>query len=89
MYAVAFDLAGQQGALALLDGVMMLALAILALPALLRFVVPATSALTGAGAAGAMLAGATGGAVAMHIPTGAAAGAASPTGGHEQGQGGP
>ena len=49
VYAVAFDLAGQQGALALLDGVMMLALAILALPALLRFVVPATSALAGGG----------------------------------------
>ena len=47
VYAVAFDLAGQQGALALLDGVMMLVLAILALPALLRFVVPATSALAG------------------------------------------
>ena len=42
VYAVAFDLAGQPGALALLDGVMMLVLAILALPALLRFVVPAT-----------------------------------------------
>ena len=47
VYAVAFDLAGQPGALALLDGVMMLVLAILALPALLRFVVPATSALDG------------------------------------------
>ena len=52
VYAVAFDLAGQQGALALLDGVMMLVLAILALPALLRFVVPATSALAGAGGCG-------------------------------------
>ena len=52
VYAVAFDLAGQQGALALLDGVMMLVLAILALPALLRFVVPATSALAGGGRRG-------------------------------------
>jgi len=52
VYAVAFDLAGQPGALALLDGVMMLVLAILALPALLRFVVPATSALAGGGGAG-------------------------------------
>ena len=52
VYAVAFDLAGQPGALALLDGVMMLVLAILALPALLRFVVPATSALAGAGGVG-------------------------------------
>ena len=47
IYAVAFKLGGQQGALALLDGVMMLILAILALPALLRFLVPATSALGG------------------------------------------
>src|SRR5207248_9543444 len=65
VYAVAFDLAGQPGALALLDGVMMLVLAILALPALLRFVVPATSALAGAGGSGAILAGAAGGAIAM------------------------
>ena len=72
VYAVAFDLAGQQGALALLDGVMMLVLAILALPALLRFVVPATSALAGGGGAGGMLAGAAGGAIAMRMPTGAA-----------------
>ena len=72
VYAVAFDLAGQQGALALLDGVMMLVLAILVLPALLRFVVPATSALAGAGGSGAMLAGAAGGAIAMRMPTGAA-----------------
>ena len=78
VYAVAFDLAGQQGALALLDGVMMLVLAILALPALLRFVVPATSALAGAGGAGAMLAGAAGGAIAMRMPTGAAPLAAMP-----------
>ena len=72
VYAVAFDLAGQPGALALLDGVMMLVLAILALPALLRFVVPATSALAGGGGAGGMLAGAAGGAIAMRMPTGAA-----------------
>ncbi|HTZ29101.1 MAG TPA: hypothetical protein VMC83_34180 [Streptosporangiaceae bacterium] len=78
VYAVAFDLAGQQGALALLDGVMMLVLAILALPALLRFVVPATSALAGAGGAGAIVAGAAGGAIAMRMPTGAAAVAAAP-----------
>ena len=52
VYAVAFDLSGQQGALALLDGVMTLVLAILALPALLRFAVPATTALAGAGGPG-------------------------------------
>ena len=88
VYAVAFDLAGQPGALALLDGVMMLVLAILALPALLRFVVPATSALTGAGASGAMLAGAAGGAIAMRMPTGAASVAATPASAYGQGQSG-
>ena len=90
VYAVAFDLAGQPGALALLDGVMMLVLAILALPALLRFVVPATSALAGGGGAGAMLAGAAGGAIAMRMPTGAASVARRPrarTG--KAGRGGP
>ena len=90
VYAVAFDLAGQPGALALLDGVMMLLLAILALPALLRFVVPATSALAGGGGAGGMLAGAAGGALAMRMPTGAASVASTPASayGHGQGQGG-
>ena len=88
VYAVAFDLAGQQGALALLDGVMMLVLAILALPALLRFVVPATSALTGAGAAGPVLAGAAGGAIAMRMPAGAAPLAAMPPSAYGQAQGG-
>ena len=88
VYAVAFDLAGQQGALALLDGVMMLVLAILALPALLRFVVPATSALAGAGGSGAMLAGAAGGAIAMRMPAGAAAVAPAPTAGYGQSQNG-
>ena len=72
IYAVAFKLGGQQGALALLDGVMMLFLAILALPALLRFLVPATSALASGGGAGVMLAGAAG-AAAMRMPSGAAA----------------
>jgi type IV secretion system protein TrbL len=88
VYVVAFDLAGQQGALALLDGVMMLVLAILALPALLRFVVPATSALAGAGGSGAMLAGAAGGAIAMRMPTGAASVAASPASAYGQSQNG-
>ena len=86
VYAVAFDLAGQPGALALLDGVMMLVLAILALPALLRFVVPATSALAGGGGAGGMLAGAAGGAIAMRMPTGAASVASSPASAYGQGQ---
>ena len=51
---------------------MMLLLAILALPALLRFLVPATSALASGGGAGVMLAGAAG-AAAMRMPSGAAA----------------
>jgi type IV secretion system protein TrbL len=88
VYAVAFDLAGQPGALALLDGVMMLVLAILALPALLRFVVPATSALAGGGGAGGMLAGAAGGAIAMRMPTGAASVASTPASAYGQGQSG-
>jgi type IV secretion system protein TrbL len=88
VYAVAFDLAGQPGALALLDGVMMLVLAILALPALLRFVVPATSALAGGGGAGGMLAGAAGGAIAMRMPTGAASVASTPTNAYGQGRSG-
>jgi hypothetical protein len=88
VYAVAFDLAGQQGALALLDGVMMLVLAILTLPALLRFVVPATSALAGGGGAGTMLAGAAGGAIAMRMPTGAAQVAATPASAYGQSQNG-
>ena len=86
VYAVAFNLAGQQGALALLDGVMMLILAILTLPALLRFAVPATSALAGGGSAGAMLAGAAGGAIAMRMPTGAASVAAAPASSYGQSQ---
>jgi type IV secretion system protein TrbL len=79
IYAVAFTLAGQQGALALLDGVMMLLLAILALPALMRFLVPATSVVAGGGAGG-MLAGVAGGAgmLAMRMPTGAAPVQATP-----------
>ncbi len=88
VYAVAFDLAGQRGALALLDGVMMLTLAILALPALLRFVVPATSALAGGGGAGGMLAGAAGGAIAMRMPTGAASVSATPASAYGQSQNG-
>ena len=87
IYAVAFDLAGQQGALALLDGVMMLILAILALPALLRFLVPATSALAGGGGTGVMLAGAAG-AAAMRMPSGAAPVGAASTSAFSQGHAG-
>ena len=84
IYAVAFDLAGQQGALSLLDGVMMLLLAILALPALMRFLVPATSALAGGGGTGAMLVGAAG-AAAMRMPTGAASIQSTPSAAYDQG----
>jgi type IV secretion system protein TrbL len=84
IYAVAFDLAGQQGALSLLDGVMMLLLAILALPALMRFLVPATSALAGGGGTGAMLVGAAG-AAATRMPTGAAPVRSTPSAAYDQG----
>ena len=87
IYAVAFDLAGHPGALALLDGVMMLLLAILALPALLRFLVPATSALAGGGGAGVMLAGAASSA-AMRMPAGAAPVGAASTSAFSQGHAG-
>ena len=87
IYAVAFDLAGQQGALSLLDGVMMLLLAILALPALMRFLVPATSALAGGGGTGAMLVGAAG-AAAMRMPTGAAPVQSTPRAAYDQGSAG-
>ena len=85
IYAVAFKLGGQQGALALLDGVMMLILAILALPALLRFLVPATSALAAGGGTGVMLAGAAG-AAAMRMPSGAAQIQSSTSASYQQGQ---
>ena len=84
IYAVAFDLAGQQGALSLLDGVMMLLLAILALPALMRFLVPATSALASGGGTGAMVLGAAG-AAAMRMPTGAASIQSTPSAAYDQG----
>ena len=87
IYAVAFKLGGQQGALALLDGVMMLILAILALPALLRFLVPATSALAAGGGTGVMLAGAAG-AAAMRMPSGAAQIQSSSSTSYQQGQAG-
>ena len=85
IYAVAFKLGGQQGALALLDGVMMLILAILALPALLRFLVPATSALAAGGGTGVMLAGAAG-AAAMRMPSGAAPIQSAASTSYQQGQ---
>jgi hypothetical protein len=93
VYAAAFTLPGQQGggAVALLDGVMMLILAIFALPALLRFLVPATGAVAGGAGAGGILAGAAGGAMLMGgMPTGAAKVASSASGGSDQsGSGGP
>jgi type IV secretion system protein TrbL len=90
IYAVAFNMAGQSGALNLIDGVMMLILAILALPALMRFLVPATSALAAGGGAGAMVAGVAGGAMVMRMPTGAAPVQSTPSASYDQGQtGGP
>lgn len=95
VYAVAFTLSGQGGASNLFSGLIMLLLAVLALPALIKFVVPATSALAGGGGAGASILGGLAGAAMMRGiggsgPTGAApiasgggtaaAAAAGPTG---------
>jgi type IV secretion system protein TrbL len=83
IYAAAFNLQTQPGALSLLDGTMMLFLAILALPALLRFLVPATSAIAGGSGAGALAAAGIG-AASARMPTGAAA--VSQDASHSQGQ---
>ena len=72
VYAVAFVLPGQQGINAMLSGIMMLILAVLALPALLRFVVPATAAVAGGGGTGSLAAGAAGAMLGRSMPTGAA-----------------
>ena len=72
VYAVAFVLPGQQGINALMSGIMMLVLAVLALPALLRFAVPATAALAGGGGTGALAAGGAGAMIGMRMPSGAA-----------------
>lgn len=78
VYAAAFRLAGEhafdgggQGS-AVIAGLMMIVLALLALPALVRFIAPATAVLAGGGM-GALVAGAAG-AAAMSIPAGAWAG---------------
>lgn len=72
VYAVAFVLPGQQGINALMSGMMMLILAVLALPALLRFVVPAVGAVAGGGGTGGFAGGVAGSMVGMRMPTGAA-----------------
>jgi type IV secretion system protein TrbL len=75
IYATAFRLAGSDvfqddgtGLLDLLTGLTLMALAVLALPALLRFVAPAVAAVSGTGGGGG---GAALAATAMALPTGA------------------
>jgi hypothetical protein len=80
VYAVAFTLAGQGGATNLFSGLVMFLLAIFALPALLRFVVPATAAI-GGGGGGGLVTGAIGGAMAQRL----ASGGGQPTGAAETG----
>jgi hypothetical protein len=97
VYAVAFTLAGQGGATNLFSGLVMFLLAIFALPALLRFVVPATASI-GGGGGGGLVTGAIGGALAQRLasgggqPTGAAdtggSSASKYTGGSTNGAGG-
>ena len=88
VYAVAFILPAQNGINALLSGIMMLILAVLALPALLRFVVPATAAVAGGGGTGALAVGAAGSMMAMRMPTGAAPAQNATTRGYEAAGGG-
>lgn len=78
VYAAAFRLAGQNvfaggGAIgSVLAGLMMMILALVALPALVRFVAPVTAAVAGGGMAGILGAGAGYAALRSGLPTGAA-----------------
>ena len=78
VYAAAFRLAGQNvfaggGAIgSVLAGLMMMILAVVALPALVRFVAPVTAAVAGGGMAGILGAGAGYAALRSSLPTGAA-----------------
>ena len=65
IYLGAFALPLQGGITGLLEGATMLVLSIFALPALMRFLVPATSAVAGGPGAGALFGGAAGAAVTM------------------------
>ena len=81
VYATAFQLMGTDlasddaGVVTLVQGITLMALALIAMPALMRFVAPAVSAVTGGGG-GAALAGLGAAALAV-MPTGAAAAGAS------------
>jgi hypothetical protein len=85
VYATAFRLVsahafGSGGILSIVTGLTLLFVALLALPALMRFVTPMVGAAVGGGAG--VMAGAMGAAAAMALPTGAlAVGAASTAGG--------
>ena len=86
VYAVAFVLPGQNGIDALMSGIMMLILAILALPALLRFVVPATAAVAGGGGTGGFASGMAGSMLGTRMPSGAAQISQASTGSYDQTQ---
>ena len=100
IYLAAFALPANSGITGLLQGATMLMLAILALPALMRFLVPATAHVAGGPGAGAMIGG-TAASAAMFVgrsdsgagPTGAASSgyhSAAPSGGEsDQNGGGP
>ncbi|TDE88152.1 hypothetical protein EXU48_23820 [Occultella glacieicola] len=82
IYATAFQLMGidlaadESGVVTLVQGITLMALALVAMPALMRFVAPAVSAVAGGGGGGAALAGLGSAALAV-MPTGAVAAGAS------------
>ncbi|MGO9957978.1 MAG: hypothetical protein ACLP50_18760 [Solirubrobacteraceae bacterium] len=73
IYSVAFLLPGQGGIDALLSGLMLLIAAIVALPVLIRFLVPMTAAVSGGGGVGQIaMEGAAAATLARGLPQGAA-----------------
>jgi hypothetical protein len=73
IYSAAFLLPGQGGIDALLSGLMLLLAAIVALPVLIRFLVPMTAAVSGGGGVGQIaMEGAAAAALARGLPQGAA-----------------
>jgi type IV secretion system protein TrbL len=95
IYSAAFLLPGQGGLDALLSGVLLLIASVVALPVLIRFLVPMTAAVSGGGGAGQMaLEGAAAAMLMRGLPTGAAevnedSAHSQSTGGDGEGSGGP
>jgi type IV secretion system protein TrbL len=95
VYAAAFQLAGSNvfaddgtGLVRMITGVVLMLVALLALPALLRLAAPVASAIGGGGTAAAAAAGAMVGGGAMDVATGAVRKASSSGGGDSGGPGG-